>query len=105
MSSSFVRQRRVFFPLAATLAIVAFTVPGVQAADSECSARRADIVRHAYPAAEQVFEREIKVGGQTIRLPADAGDNPHELICKTWPARPELTLILCRHLLSGWRFF
>lgn len=92
MSSIFVRHRRVFFPLAATLAIVAFTVPSVQAADSECSARGADIVRHAYPAAEQVSEREIKVGGQTIRLPADAGDNPHELICKTWSARPELTL-------------
>lgn len=80
------------FPLAAAFAIVAFTVPSVKAADSECSARDADIVRQAYPAAEQASDREIKVGGQTIRLPADAGDNPHELICTTWPARPEFTL-------------
>ncbi|KRC06167.1 hypothetical protein ASE23_27175 [Rhizobium sp. Root73] len=92
MSSSFVRQRRVFFLLAATSAIVAFTVPSVQAADSACSARGADTVRQAYPAAKQVSEREIKLGVQTIGLPADLGDNPHELICKTWPARPELTL-------------
>jgi hypothetical protein len=92
MSSSFVHQRRLFFPLAAASAIVAFTVPSVQAADSECSSRGADVVRQAYPAAKQVSEREIKVGGQTIRLPADVGDNPHELICKTCPARPELTL-------------
>ncbi|KQY11196.1 hypothetical protein ASD31_17525 [Rhizobium sp. Root482] len=73
--------------------MVAITVPNVPAADSECSARGADIVRQAYPEAEQVSEREFKVGGQTITLTKDPDDNPHQLICKTWPARPEFTLV------------
>lgn len=93
MSSSFIRQRQLFFTLAAATVIVALTVPNAQAVDSEYSARGADIVRQAYPEAEQVSEREFKVGGQTITLTTDLGDNPHQLTCKTWPARHEFTLV------------
>ncbi len=93
MPSRLIRQRRLCRALAAVSAIIASTVPTVQAADSECSARGVDIVLEAYPIARNVSERTFKVGGETITLPTDADDNPHDLICRTWPARPELMLV------------
>ncbi|WP_322886908.1 PA3715 family protein [Sinorhizobium medicae] len=92
MPPRFICQLRQFCALAAASAIIVFTVPTVQAAGRECSTRGADIIRQAYPTAQNVSERTFKVGNETIALPADAGDNPHELICRTWPAQPELML-------------
>ena len=93
MPPRFIRPLCLFRALAAASAIIIFTMPTVQAAGSECSTRGADIIRQAYPSAEPVSERMFRIGDETIVLPTDAGNDPHELICKRWPARPELMLV------------
>jgi hypothetical protein len=93
MPPRFICQLRHFRALAVAAGIILSTVPMVQAAGSERSTRGADIIRQAYPTAQNVSERTFRVGDETIALPADAGDNPHELNCRMWPARPELILI------------
>ncbi|MCJ8056603.1 hypothetical protein GB928_025530 [Shinella curvata] len=93
MPSRFVRPLCLFRALAAASAMIAFTIPTVQAAGSECSTRGADIIRQAYPDAQPVSKRKFRIGDETILLPTDVGNHPHELICKRWPARPELMLV------------
>ena len=88
-----IRQPRLFRALAAALVAVALTAPTVQAADGECCTRGADIIREAYPTARNISERTFRVGRETTTLPANRTGNPHELTCKTWPARPELMLV------------
>lgn len=93
MPPRFIRPLCLFAALAAASATVLVTMPTVQAAGRECSTRGTDIIRQAYPTAHNVSEWTFRVGHETIALPTDASGNPHELICRTWPARPELMLV------------
>ncbi|MFJ1311879.1 hypothetical protein [Agrobacterium sp. P15N1-A] len=93
MTSRSIRLHRLLGPVAAASAVLAFTASTVLPAETECEGRGPDIILKAYPAAQKISEREFKVGGETIALPADGGDNPHGLTCRIWPARPELMLV------------
>lgn len=63
------------------------------AADDDCGTRATTIIRNAYPNAKPAGEG-FTVGGATIALPnpQTMGTDPHAVICRVWPAHPELTL-------------
>jgi hypothetical protein len=101
MTSRLIRRlHRLLGPLAAASAVLAFSASTVLSAERECGARGPDIILKAYPTAQKISEREFKFGGETIALPADGSDDPHGLICRIWPARPELTLVAAPLMIS-----
>ncbi|MBP1860201.1 PA3715 family protein [Rhizobium herbae] len=65
------------------------------AADDECGARAKDIVQHAYPNAVKASDTGFTVDGFVITLPEESlvGDDPHAILCRVWPAHPELMLV------------
>ncbi|WP_245424994.1 hypothetical protein [Rhizobium sp. M10] len=65
------------------------------AGQDECAGRAADIIRRAYPSATNADDRTLLFEGATITLPkGDSVDgDPHAVICRVWPAQPQLTLI------------
>ena len=80
------------FPLAAlAVTALAFGAPEARAAPDACIAGGAAIIGNAYPAARATGDGTFDVEGATVRLPAD-GD-PHAMVCRTWPSRPDLTLV------------
>ncbi|WP_439617842.1 hypothetical protein [Shinella sp.] len=84
---------RPFGLLTLAAGILAFSAPVVLASQNECGTRSADIIRKAYPSAKSTSDGIFEVGGETIKLPTDSGDDTHAMICRIWPARPELTLV------------
>jgi hypothetical protein len=80
------------------LAIMAALLCGTAAAHAEsngCGIDPEAIVKQAYPEARPTDKGTYTLGGATITLPtADSiNGDPHALICKNWPAHPELTLV------------
>lgn len=78
---------------ALTALTLCLSAPTTQAAQNECGDRGADIVRKAYPSAKQTSDTAFEFAGATITLPASGDDDPHAVLCRNWPARPELTLV------------
>lgn len=72
---------------------LALSAPNVGAAQNECGEGGADIVRKAYPSATQTSNEAFEFAGATIKLPKSGDDDPHAMLCRAWPARPELTLV------------
>ncbi len=64
------------------------------ALDNGCGGRAADIVQRAYPDAAKTSDTSFSVKGLAITLPAESvGDDPNAMICRVWPAHPELMLV------------
>ncbi|MCT7326039.1 MULTISPECIES: PA3715 family protein [Ralstonia] len=62
----------------------------VHAAEDACAAQVDSAIKQAYPAAKRSGSG-YKVDGARIQLPEAL--NPHAVVCRTWPAHPELTLM------------
>lgn len=62
----------------------------LHAADDTCTAQVEGAIKRAYPAAKHTGSG-YKVDGARIQLPE--AFNPHAVVCRTWPAHPELTLL------------
>jgi hypothetical protein len=74
---------------------------GMQAArgaDNQCALNAFSIVQQAYPSAKVTSDAAVgatfNVGGATITLPITnpIESQPHVVVCRSWPAHPELTL-------------
>lgn len=76
-------------------AVVSIASAGLSfASDDGCSSRAADILERAYPNAVKASDTNFRFNGLTITLTAEsASDDPHAVICKVWPAYPELMLV------------
>jgi hypothetical protein len=75
-------------PLLALLLCGAWIAP----ANAECAQAEA-IVRQAYPKAAHA-ESGYRLDGHSIALPGGEADDAQQIVCKSWPAHPELTLVL-----------
>ncbi|WP_421589858.1 hypothetical protein [Shinella sp. M27] len=73
--------------------VLAFDIPMALAAQNDCGSQGATIVKNAYPAAQETSDQVFEVDGATIKVSASAYDDPHAMICRVWPSRPELTLV------------
>lgn len=62
----------------------------VHAAEDACTAQVEGAIKRAYPAAKRSGSG-YKVDGARIQL--SEAFNPHAVVCRTWPAHPELTLM------------
>ncbi|CAJ0692747.1 hypothetical protein [Ralstonia holmesii] len=62
----------------------------LHAAEDACTAQVDSAIKRAYPAAKRAG-RGYKVGDAHIQLPEES--DPHAVVCRTWPAHPELTLM------------
>ncbi|MEB2847080.1 hypothetical protein GAO09_15825 [Rhizobiales bacterium RZME27] len=64
-------------------------------AEDGCSARLAAIAAKVYPGAKALPDNAFEVDGKTLTLPEQGsmGDDPHAMLCRIWPARPELMLV------------
>lgn len=60
------------------------------AAEDACTTQVESAIKRAYPSAKRTDEG-YKIDGARIQL-AEAF-NPHAVVCRTWPAHPELTLM------------
>lgn len=85
----------VFF--AGSLSLLGLAVFGAraEAAYGGCGARVAEIVRSAYPSAKGSGDGTYEFDGFTISVAKDDALSavPQNVICRVWPARPELTLV------------
>lgn len=70
-----------------------FDTPMALAAKDDCGSQGTAIVKNAYPAAQELPDQSFAVDGATIKVSASADNDPHAVICRVWPARPELTLV------------
>ena len=70
-----------------------FDTPTALAAQDDCGSQGAAIVKNAYPAAQEIPDQGFEVDGATIKVSASADDDPHAVVCRVWPARPEFTLV------------
>lgn len=86
--------RRTVFSLALLLGFLSGAAMA-HAAEDVCAARLAEVVGKAYPGAKPLPDNTFEVEGRTLTLPDEGrmGGNPQAMLCKTWPARPELTLV------------
>lgn len=86
--------RRTVYALS-VLAVFLSAAPMALSADDTCGARLGEIVAKTYPSANPLPDKAFEVEGRTLTLPnADSlGDDPQALLCRTWPARPELMLV------------
>ncbi|WP_438754110.1 hypothetical protein [Pararhizobium sp. O133] len=64
-------------------------------ADDGCNGQAAAVVQRAYPDAVKASDTTFKVKELAITLPAEGAveDDPHAVICRVWPAYPELMLV------------
>lgn len=68
--------------------------PMVHAAEDACGARLADVVTKAYPGAKPLPDNAFEVEGRKLTLPTEGYvGGPQDMVCKTWPARPDLMLV------------
>lgn len=84
-----------FFELIVLIGLgVAVGAPAASAGQNECAGRASDIIRLAYPRANNADDAFL-FGGATITLPTDddVDGDPRRVICRTWPAQPQLTLV------------
>ena len=79
--------------LAVFAIIAAWCASPVQAGETDCGTNGASIVRSAYPSAKQTATGVFEFDGASIRVPGEADDGPHTMLCRRWPARPGLTLV------------
>ncbi|MBB2817130.1 UNVERIFIED_ORG: hypothetical protein GGD59_000347 [Rhizobium esperanzae] len=88
----FSNVRTLFF---APVVLIGLGAPAALAGQNECVGRAADIIRHAYPSATNADDGTLLFEGATITLSkSDSVDgDPHAVICRVWPAQPQLTLI------------
>ncbi|MGF9566523.1 hypothetical protein [Neorhizobium sp. JUb45] len=86
--------RRTVFAFAVLSGFVS-TGPAAHATEDVCAARLAEIVTKAYPEAKALPDNKFEVEGRKLTLPESGylGRNPQAMLCRTWPARPELTLL------------
>ncbi|WP_245424488.1 hypothetical protein [Rhizobium sophoriradicis] len=84
--------RTLFF---APIVLIGLGAPAASAGQNECAGRAADLIRRAYPSATNATDGTILFDGATITLSkGDSVDgDPHAVICRVWPAQPQLTLI------------
>lgn len=78
------------------LAGLACAVPVAAASENQCGVHAAEIVRKAYPTARPQLDNAFEVEGAALTIPAADGgtdDNPKTMMCRIWPARPELMLV------------
>lgn len=88
--------RMTFRALKITMMLAATLLSGANLSFAEdgCSGRAAEIVQRAYPDAVKAADKGFNVKGLAIMLPTEsAGDDPHAVICRVWPAHPELMLV------------
>ncbi|MBB5550904.1 hypothetical protein [Rhizobium lentis] len=88
----FSNVRTLFF---APIVLIGLGAPAASAEQNECAGRAADIIRRAYPSATNADDGTLLFEGTTITLSKrDSVDgDPHAVICRVWPAQPQLTLI------------
>ncbi|PDV87398.1 hypothetical protein CO652_15475 [Rhizobium sp. H4] len=88
----FSNVRTLFF---APIVLIGLDAPAALAGQVECAGRAADIIRRAYPSATNAEDGTLLFEGATITLSkGDSVDgDPHAVICRVWPAQPQLTLI------------
>ena len=60
------------------------------AAEDACTTQVESAIKRAYPSAKRTDEG-YKIDGARIQL--SEAFNPHAVVCRTWPAHPELTLM------------
>lgn len=85
--------RRTVFVFAALVGFVS-VASMAHAAEDACGARLADVVTKAYPGAKPLPDSAFEFEGRTLTLPQKGYvGGPQDMVCKTWPARPELTLV------------
>ncbi|RFB83308.1 hypothetical protein B5K08_29460 [Rhizobium leguminosarum bv. trifolii] len=88
----FSNVRTLFF---APIVLIGLGGPAALAGQNECAGRAADIIRRAYPSATDADDGTLLFEGATITLPKDdnVDGDPHAVICRVWPAQPQLMLI------------
>lgn len=86
--------QRMVFALAALAGFLS-AAPMALSAEESCGARLSEIVAKAYPSANPLPDKAFEVEGKTLTLPDEdrLGDNPQAVLCRTWPARPDLMLV------------
>lgn len=86
--------RRTVFVFAVLAGIVS-TDQEAHAAEDVCAARLKEIVTKVYPEVKALPDNKFEVEGRKLTLPESGylGRNPQAVLCRTWPARPELTLV------------
>ncbi|CAJ0794245.1 hypothetical protein LMG19083_02551 [Ralstonia psammae] len=62
----------------------------IHAAEDACTAQMEGAIKRAYPAAKRLG-RSYKIDDARVHLPE--AFNPHAVVCRTWPAHPELVLM------------
>ncbi|MBB5575434.1 hypothetical protein [Rhizobium paranaense] len=74
---------------------IVISAPIAFAGQNDCAGRAADIIRQAYPTATAGSDGTFVFEDATITLPApdSVRDDPHAVICRIWPAQPELMLV------------
>jgi hypothetical protein len=83
--------RASFFELIVLIGLgIAVSAPAASAGQNQCAGRASDIIRLAYPGAKNADDAFL-FGGATITYNVD-GD-PRRVICRIWPAQPQLTLV------------
>ncbi|WP_426395951.1 hypothetical protein ACN9M1_16180 [Ralstonia sp. R-29] len=60
------------------------------AAEDACTTQVESAIKRAYPSAKRTGD-DYKINGARIQLSEAA--SPHAVVCRTWPAHPELTLM------------
>lgn len=94
------------FALAALAGCLA-AAPMAQSAEDTCGGRSAEIISKAYPAAlaiyDGLFEIDGDEGGDVITPPDATVYSPQAkiMICRQWPARPDL-LLVAMPIVSFW---
>ncbi|WP_210299568.1 MULTISPECIES: hypothetical protein [Rhizobium] len=88
----FSNVRTLFF---APIVLIGLGAPAGLAGQNECAGRTADIIRRAYPSATNADDGTLLFEGATLTLAKGDGvdGDPHAVICRVWPAQPQLTLI------------
>lgn len=87
--------RASFFELIVLIGLcVPVSAQAASAGQNECAGRSSDIIRLAYPGATNADDAFL-FGGATITLPTDdnVDGDPRRVICRIWPAQPQLTLV------------
>ncbi len=84
---------RLFAWITLSAATLALGTSAALAAQNDCGSQGAAIVKNAYPTAQGMPDQGFAVDGATIKVSANAYDDPHAVICRVWPSRPELTLV------------
>lgn len=84
---------RPFTLAALSTLVLTFTMSPALATQNECGTQGAAIIRNAYPATKQTTDEVFEIDGATVKVVATAYDDPHTVVCRIWPSRPDLTLV------------